>query len=347
MNAKRCRAGWRRLRALAAVVVAALGASQTVASAQSLTAPAVKPAEPQVFPLAPAAVAPLPPVSLPPASLPAMSLPPASLPPAWSPPVLGRLSRPALVGVKRPCGDDASRPVVASAEEWQRLQSGQASPVEAAATKLKLDEAGVPARCAALRYLATMPCHHDPEAEAALIAALRGDRNEQVRLDAAQALATCCCCTPKTMAALLLAANGGGDDGNPTETSERVKAAANTALRHYAQRGFNVSLPDNLPPLAQQPLAEQPPAERPLAEQPLAEQPKESKTPAALQLTGYTSPLPIPAMAPSGPATAAELRFAEQAGTRPHVLATPRTGVPSRLPMIRLQPIGVIPPGSR
>src|SRR5687767_11602429 len=45
-----------------------------------------------------------------------------------------------------------------TSEELQRLQSGQASLVEVAAAKLKADEAAVPARRAAIRYLASVRC---------------------------------------------------------------------------------------------------------------------------------------------------------------------------------------------
>src|SRR2546425_250805 len=76
------------------------------------------------------------------------------------------------------------------------------SPAEAAAAKIRADEAGAKARRTAVKYLATVDCHYYPEAEAALIAALRADRNECVRLEAALALGGGCCCTRNAAQAL-------------------------------------------------------------------------------------------------------------------------------------------------
>lgn len=103
---------------------------------------------------------------------------------------------------------------------------------EGAANKIKKDEAEAKARRAAVRYLGTVDCHFWPEAEAALIGALRGDRNECVRFEAAMALGGGCCCTKKTIEALLISATGSDKDGNPSETCERVRAAAYASLQH-------------------------------------------------------------------------------------------------------------------
>ncbi len=104
------------------------------------------------------------------------------------------------------------------------------SPEEAVAAKIKADEATVKQRIAALRYLATVDCHYYPEAGDAIIDALRKDRNECVRYEAALALTRGCCCNKKTLAALILAVNGQDTDGNPSETSPRVKNMALNAL---------------------------------------------------------------------------------------------------------------------
>ena len=82
--------------------------------------------------------------------------------------------------------------------------------------------AGRLTKIAAIEYLATVDCHYWPEAEAALIGRLRGDRIECVRFAAARALDSGCCCTKKTMAALQLVVAGEDKDGFPSETSERV-----------------------------------------------------------------------------------------------------------------------------
>lgn len=104
---------------------------------------------------------------------------------------------------------------------------------EGAAARIQADEANAKARRAAVRYLGTVDCHYwGPEAEPALIAALRTDRNECVRWEAAMALGRGCCCTKKTIQALAITVSGSDKDGNPTEKSERVKGAATIALEH-------------------------------------------------------------------------------------------------------------------
>lgn len=104
---------------------------------------------------------------------------------------------------------------------------------EGVAAKIQAEEANAAARRAAVRYLGTVDCHYwGPEAEPALIAALRTDRNECVRLEAAMALSRGCCCTKKTIEALAITVSGSDKDGNPSEKSERVKAAASVALTH-------------------------------------------------------------------------------------------------------------------
>ena len=114
---------------------------------------------------------------------------------------------------------------------------GSVSLAEAAAAKIRADEAGAKARRAAVHYLGTVDCHYYPEAEAALIAAVRADRNEGVRLEAVLALGNGCCRTKRTMDALNLVVSGSEQDGNPAETSERIRQAASGALQHYMTRG--------------------------------------------------------------------------------------------------------------
>jgi hypothetical protein len=105
-----------------------------------------------------------------------------------------------------------------------------ADSAEGAAARVKQDEAGAAARRAAVRYLGTVDCNWwGPEVEPALINALRKDRNECVRLEAAWALTRGCCCTKLTIAALAETVNGGRRLG-PAERSERVKEAASVAL---------------------------------------------------------------------------------------------------------------------
>lgn len=105
-----------------------------------------------------------------------------------------------------------------------------ADSAEGAAARVKKDEAEAKARRAAVRYLGTVDCHYWPEAQDALVNSLRGDRNECVRWEAALALMNGCCCTRKTVEALAITVSGSEADGNPSETSERVRAAALAAL---------------------------------------------------------------------------------------------------------------------
>ncbi len=108
----------------------------------------------------------------------------------------------------------------------------QAPGAVGAASQVKLDRANAEKRMAAVEYLGTVDCHYWPEAEEALIGALRGDRNECVRLQAANVLLNGCCCTKKVIKALAEAASGTDCDGFPAEKSARVRAAAQAALEH-------------------------------------------------------------------------------------------------------------------
>ncbi len=102
---------------------------------------------------------------------------------------------------------------------------------EGAAARIKQDELAAKARREAVRYLGTVDCRYWPEAQDGLINALRADRNECVRLEAALALGNGCCCNKSTIKALTLTVNGGKEDGNPAECSERVKAVAFASLQ--------------------------------------------------------------------------------------------------------------------
>lgn len=99
-----------------------------------------------------------------------------------------------------------------------------------AASKAKLDRAGAEERMKAVKYLGTLDCHYWPEAEEALIGALRGDRNECVRYEAAVALSKGCCCTCKVIVALSHVVSCSDADGFPYEKSARVRAVAAHAL---------------------------------------------------------------------------------------------------------------------
>jgi hypothetical protein len=120
------------------------------------------------------------------------------------------------------------------------------SGAEGTAAVIKKDEQEAKKRIAAVRYLGTVDAHFRPETAAALISALRGDHNEEVRLEAALALGKGNCITRETIAALRITIAGTDPDQNPGETSERVKAAARKAL-DYALKHFKEPKPPKNP----------------------------------------------------------------------------------------------------
>lgn len=101
---------------------------------------------------------------------------------------------------------------------------------EGAAARIKKDVEEAAARRAAVRYLGTVDCRYWPEAEQALIDALRADKIECVRYEAAIALQRGCCCTKKVAKALTISIEGSEKDGHPAERSARVQDAAAVAL---------------------------------------------------------------------------------------------------------------------
>jgi hypothetical protein len=122
-----------------------------------------------------------------------------------------------------------------------------------AAGRVQADTAAAAERRAVVRYLSTVDCNWWPEARAALINALRADRNECVRLEAALALQRGCCCNKDTIKALVLTVSGGRDDDNPAEDSPRVRAAAMAALEHCLCCYVSVTpAPPEEPPPAEQ-----------------------------------------------------------------------------------------------
>lgn len=102
--------------------------------------------------------------------------------------------------------------------------------VEGASAQAKKDAAEAKARRASVRYLGTLDCRYYPEAEGALIAALRTDGVECVRFEAALVLGKGCCCSKKIIEALTHAVSCSEKDGNPAERSDRVRFAACLAL---------------------------------------------------------------------------------------------------------------------
>lgn len=103
-------------------------------------------------------------------------------------------------------------------------------PGVAAAAMIKAEKQQAAIRREAVAYLAGLDCRYYPEAESALIASLRADRDECVRLEAARALLTGCCCTPAVVKALTVTVTGSCADGNPAERSPAVRQVALAAL---------------------------------------------------------------------------------------------------------------------
>jgi hypothetical protein len=130
-----------------------------------------------------------------------------------------------------------------------------------AAAKIQAEEAQAKARREAVKFLATVDCHYYPEAEATLIGALRCDRNECVRWEAAHALGTGCCCNKRTMEALTITVSGSEKDGNPSETSFRVRAEAFSALQFCLSRRHDVPVRPETPLPPEQPAAANHPAD--------------------------------------------------------------------------------------
>jgi hypothetical protein len=152
----------------------------------------------------------------------------------------------AFIGGPREAREDLAR----------MMTDGGFSPAEISAAKVRLDEMQGQARRSAVRYLATVDCHYYHEAEAALIAALRADRVEAVRLEAARALADCPGVTVRILDALNLTALGLDLDGNPAETSAAVRSAARDSLNRCLMRGIGMSpVSQTLPSVRETPLA--------------------------------------------------------------------------------------------
>lgn len=143
------------------------------------------------------------------------------------------------------------------------LKKPSTSPLGACA-KITAEELEMPKRRKAIQCLARADCHWWPEAEAGILTGLRVDQNECVRLEAALALLNGCCCTKKTIEALTIVVTGSRKDGNPSENSERVKAAALGAL----QRCLACYKEDEEPPPLEKPPAKPPakPPSKPVAD---------------------------------------------------------------------------------
>ena len=157
-------------------------------------------------------------------------------------PVLNHIARAMLMPIRAATGQlmpPAPSEAPPTKEAIARMiVDGSYAPAEITAAKIKIDESQAAARRAAVRYLGTVDCNYYPEAEAGLIAALRADRIEMVRYEAAVALGSCRGLSEKMLEALNMTALGVELDGNPAESSERVRGAAQNALQRCSSRGL-------------------------------------------------------------------------------------------------------------
>jgi hypothetical protein len=118
---------------------------------------------------------------------------------------------------------------------------------QAAAGQIQASEANAKARVAAVEYLGTVDCTRWPEAQKALLYALRQDPNECVRFAAARAFNSGCCCHKTVIEALRVCVSGENTDGFPAENSSRVRAAAFAALQNCLMK-VPEEAPKEVPP---------------------------------------------------------------------------------------------------
>lgn len=138
-----------------------------------------------------------------------------------------------LSGLRKPLSDITGGMVPAEKtphpeEQAQAGPSGTAAQIKAAALE-------APKRQTAIRELQGVDVRYHPEAEKALVAALRTDPSECVRYDAARTLTTLPVCTKAIADALQVCVEGSHRDGNPGELSPRVRIQAEAALAHCQQ----------------------------------------------------------------------------------------------------------------
>ena len=157
-------------------------------------------------------------------------------------PVLNHIARAMLMPIRAATGQlmpPATTEAPPTKEAIARMiVDGSYAPAEITAAKIKIDESQAAARRAAVRYLGTVDCNYYPEAEAGLIAALRADRIEMVRYEAAIALGNGRSLSERMLESLNMTALGVELDGNPAESSERVRGAAQNALQRCSSRGL-------------------------------------------------------------------------------------------------------------
>jgi hypothetical protein len=114
-----------------------------------------------------------------------------------------------------------------------QAESRRLSPAYAADAKKIAMEAKI--RCEAVSCLARLDCGKFPDVETALITALRADRIECVRLEAAIAFANGICKSVKMLEALEACVSGSDKDGYPSERSGSVRDIAFLGLTKFLE----------------------------------------------------------------------------------------------------------------
>lgn len=199
-------------------------------------------------------------------------------------------------------------------DEMYKYASGLASPAEIVATKIKADEGGAKSRLAAVQYLGSVDFRHYPEAESALLSALRADRSEQVRYEVVEAFSRGQGLSSTALESLKLTAMGSERDGNPSEPSERIRAAALVALQKHWQGSrpdASDTAPQRLPHISKSPTTPQPT---------LTQMKAETK---AEPLTNDNS------KKPTTPSVAPRLNVAKTEPTKPAAKAEPKAAATS------------------
>ncbi len=126
-------------------------------------------------------------------------------------------------------------------------------------------ESGSTDRRSAVRALGTPETAGRPDAENSLIAALRADGDENVRCEAARAIAATAGRSKRLTDALTIVVTGTDKDGFPVEKSDRVKAAALNAL--YRCMTARPESPINRTTAVREPVSS-PAVEKPVAPRP-------------------------------------------------------------------------------
>lgn len=119
--------------------------------------------------------------------------------------------------------------IVPSTAAPSKAEIAAAGP-QGTAAQIQAIKVDAPKRVAAVQQLKGLDVRYHPEAAQTLIAALRADPSDCVRLEAARTIAGLRTCTKPIAEALRVCVEGAETDGNPAELSPAVKRQAAIAL---------------------------------------------------------------------------------------------------------------------